>query len=118
MTQVTKQRIEAGFTCAHPPEVPKFSQKITYIRGLLPSQAEIPPYRTYMKECTVRKFKRYGRTSPQGDPARTVAEEDPLLAVRPASSGFAPQRFRLRHIRGATDAATDAPSGNEDDLTN
>lgn len=63
MTQVTKQRIEAGFTCAHPPEVPKFSQKITYIRGLLPSQAEIPPYRTYMKECTVRNFPRYDRTS-------------------------------------------------------
>ena len=115
MTQVTRQRIEAGFTCAHPPEVQKLSQKITYIRGLLPSQGEIPPYRTYMKECTVREFERYGRTSPQVDPARTVEEEDPLLAGRPASSGFAPQRFRLRHIRGATDAATDASSRNEDD---
>lgn len=86
------------------------------MRGPLPSQAMIPPYRTYMKECTVREFERYGRTSPQVDPARTVAEEVPLLAGRPASCGFAPQRFRLRHIRGATDAATDAPSRNEDDL--
>lgn len=59
MTQVTRQRIEAGFTCAHPPEVPKFSRKITYIHGLLPSQAVIPPYRTYMKECTVLGVGRY-----------------------------------------------------------
>lgn len=88
MTQVTKQRIEAGFTCAHPPEVPKFSQKITYIRGLLPSQAEIPPYRTYMKECTVRAFERYGRTSPHVNPERSAAAEN-LFPV-----GMPPPAFR------------------------
>jgi hypothetical protein len=116
MTQVTIQQILASSSCPHPREVQSFSRRINYIRGLLQSPAEIPPYRTYMRECTVREFERYGRTSPQVDPTRTVAEEDPLLAGRPASSGFAPQRFRLRHIRGVTNAATDAPSRNEDDL--
>lgn len=63
MTQVTMQQILASSSCAHPREVQSVSRRINYIRGLLQSPAEIPPYRTYMKECTVRNFPRYDRTS-------------------------------------------------------
>jgi len=47
-----------------------------------------PPYRTYMKECTVRDFERYGRTSPHVNPKRSAAAEN-LFPV-----GMPPPAFR------------------------
>lgn len=51
-------------------------------------EIDSPRYRTYMKECTVRDFERYGRTSPHVDPERSAAAENPFPV------GMPPPAFR------------------------